>query len=299
MHTRLFLLWAALVCYPLHLPQITHVLSQLKGSELAARGPRVEVPLQLYRDYLIVIQGSLGTLGPLNFLIDTGANPTAVNRRTAKRLGLHRDESTKLTLLNQNVELDRVVLPSIQLGPIRAESLPGVIQDLDSIESFLQVRIDAIIGFDVLSQSSFAIDYRSKKILFGPIEASALSIPLHSGPATFTVQLQIQDQPVSLLVDTGTADLLLFECQLPRKLRGLPTRGVKRVSNNGGKQLELREVWLPNTRLGVADFGVTTAFVTDDNINCGRSLDGVVGPVSLGLRWIAFDFDHGTFDWKR
>lgn len=46
------------------------------------------IPFKLYRDYLIVVQGSLGGREALNFLIDTGVNPTVIDSRIAKKLGL-------------------------------------------------------------------------------------------------------------------------------------------------------------------------------------------------------------------
>jgi predicted aspartyl protease len=252
----------------------------------------------LHGSHLIVVQGILGDVQRLNFLVDTGANPSAVDRRIAKKLGLQ-GTAGKLALFNQNTNVEHVVLPSVRLGPIRAMSLPGLVQDLSPVEKVLGVRIDAILGFDVLSLSSFSIDYKSRKIIFGHIEPSPAAIPLGTGPPTFTVQLQVLDEQIHLLVDTGAADLLLFECRLGGHLRELPTRGVKRSSDSTQSQFELKEVSLPSVKLGVTDFGLQRAFVLDDNTNCGRSFDGVFGPLSLGLKWIAFDFEHRSFSWER
>ncbi len=38
----------------------------------------------LYRDYLIVVQGSAGPVKGLNFLLDTGASPTILDRQVAR-----------------------------------------------------------------------------------------------------------------------------------------------------------------------------------------------------------------------
>src|SRR6202035_1083589 len=46
------------------------------------------VKFDLYRDYLIVGRGSAGPLKGLNFLLDTGASPTVLDRRVAEKLQL-------------------------------------------------------------------------------------------------------------------------------------------------------------------------------------------------------------------
>jgi len=269
---------------------------ETRVSPTAAPRGHLELPFKLYTNHVIVVRGSLGELGQLNFLIDTGANPSAVDRRIAKKLGLT-GEVGKLGLFNQNVEVERVVLPSLQLGPIRTESLPGLIQDLYPVEQVIGVRIDAIIGFGVLSLSSFVIDYNSKKIIFGPVEPSTLAVAFESGPPTITLKVFVQNQPLRLLIDTGAADLVLFECQLHGRLRELLAHGVKRSSNSAESQFELKEVW-PRVRLGVTDFGSQRAFLAGDNVNCGRSFDGVLGATSLGLKRIAFDFERRSFSWE-
>jgi predicted aspartyl protease len=292
-----------LVCAAMVLPltctsQIPPNVPPPSDAKLSAVVAHVEIPFKLYQDYLIVVRGSLGRFERLNFLIDTGANPTAVDRRIAKKLGLTGD-AAKLALVYQHANVERVVLPSLQLGPIRTESVPGVAQDLSAIEKVVGVRIDAIIGFGVLSRSSFVIDYRSKKIFFGLVEPSLRTVPFETGPPNLTVQLRVQDQPVRLLMDTGTKNLLLFECQLPERLRKLPTRDVKRLSNSAESQFEVKELWVPGVRLGVTTIRLEKAFLVSDNANCGRSFDGAIGPMSLGLQWIAFDFEHQRFTWKR
>jgi predicted aspartyl protease len=291
-----------LLCAALFLPQ--KCISQIPQG--AARIPdhsgattRVEIPFRLYGDYLIVVQGSLGTLKRLNFLIDTGVSPIVVDPRIAKQLGLTGGGVHKLALFNQNTDVRLVALPSFQIGPIRTESLPAMIQDLSSFEKIMGIRIDASIGFDVLNMSSFSIDYSSKRIVFGPIDSSPSSAPFDSGPPVLTVQLRVQDEPVRLLVDTGSAELVLFECQLPGRLRQLPVASAHRFSNGTGKEIEVKELALTTVRLGATDFGPQTSLSVADKANCGRSFDGVVGIRRLGLKWVAFDFEHRSFGWKR
>jgi aspartyl protease len=299
MNARLCLLWAALLLPQSGFPRVAQGAFPISDGKLPRATSLVEIPFKLYRNYLIVVEGSLGKLERLNFLIDTGVNPTAVDLRIANKLRLT-GGAQKLALFNHNTDVRQVVLPSLQLGPIRAEFLPGMIQDLSRFEEVLGVRIDAIVGFGVLSLSSFSIDYRSKKLVFGPIESSPLAVPFDTGPPVLTVQLQVQDEPVRLMLDTGAMELVLFACQLHGRLRQLPVSGMRRFFYNGaGKEIELTEVWLSGVRLGATDFGLQEGFSADDNANCGRFYDGVVGITRLGLKWVAFDFEHQTFSWKR
>ena len=291
----LFFLISVVIPHPA-LPQARRLRPQPLQQRPNLLGTAI-VPFKLYHDYLIVVKGSLGALDSLNFLVDTGANPTAIDRRLAKKLGLTSEQSGTLTGVNGSIRVKRMLLPTIRLGPIRAESLPAVIQDLEPVAVSLGISVDGIIGFDVLSQSSFAIDYRSKTIVFGAVEPLGLSAPMHSGPPTFTIQLQLQNQPVSLLVDTGSPNLIFFDCQLP--VHEFVTHDIKTLLNSSGLPFQIREVSVSKLRLGVVDFGVKPALIADEHVNCGGSLDGVIGPSSLGLKWIAFDFDHLLFRWSR
>jgi predicted aspartyl protease len=298
MNLKLSLLWAALILAAPCFSQMSEEVLQAFDHSLTARASCTSIPFKLYRGYLVVAQGSLGTLSRLNFLIDTGANPSAVDRRVARKLGLT-GKAGRLVLYQQNVHSESVVLSNVRVGPIRAESVPGLIQDLSPVERILGVRIDAVIGLSVLQLSTFIIDYDAKRIIFGPVETWGLAVPFETGPPTLTVRGQIQDQSVRLLVDTGATDLLLFDCQLRDRLRQLPLRGVKPFLNSADTVFETKEVRLSALRLGPDDFGVTKAFLVNDRAMCGLPFDGVVGVRSLGLKWIAFDFEHGNFSWKR
>jgi len=257
-----------------------------------------QIPFKLYEDYLIVVKGTLGSLKQRNFLIDTGANPSAIDRRAARKLGLW-GRPGKLAVYGQDIDVQRVVLPHLSVGPIEVEFLDAVVQDLSPIESHLGLRIDAIIGFDVLSRRSFAINYSSKRISFGSLETTPQMIPFSSGPPTVTVQVYLLDQPVHLLVDTGTPDLLLFEDRLPIGLRHLHTNAVGLTHNSAATPFELREVLVPEVFLGETTLRPRGIFLTSGNVNVSECLDGVVGPTSLGLKWIAFDFEQRRFAWKR
>ena len=145
-----------------------------------ARGsnPGRTVTFDLYRDYLIVARGSAGSLKGLNFMLDTGANPSVIDRRVAQKLHLQ-ELAASIAVIGGNVQGGQSVIPSLELGPVRRENLPVLIEDLSFFQKAFPVRIDAIIGLDLLGQSPFVIDYPAREIHFGSLPVLATSLSLH------------------------------------------------------------------------------------------------------------------------
>ena len=259
---------------------------------------RVELRFKLYRNYLIVVQGNLGWLEGLNFLIDTGANPTAVDQKIAKKLGL-KGQSKKLQLLDQSELVEEIELPTLQLGPIRAESHRGVVQDLSPVENNLGLRIDAIVGLDILAAESFTIDYETKKIIFGDINPLPFALPFHTRPPTLTLQLQVGGEAVPLLLDTGAKDVLLFECGLQGHGRDVATIGVELSSSSQGKPFHVQEARLSVVHLGTAELRAMRVLVVPGKHTCGWDFAGVLGISALGFRQIAFDFERNLISFGK
>jgi predicted aspartyl protease len=263
---------------------------------LAADGP-VEVPFKLYRGYAIVARGSIAGLEKLNFLIDTGAVPSVVDRQIAHKLKLSGSVES-LSVFSQNVQARRVVLPDLTLGPIRAERLPVLVRDLAFIEEGMGVRVDAMIGLDVMAQSSFSIDFQAKKIVFGTVERSERGVAFVPMPGYVVVQLDVQGQSLWLVVDTGAKDVILFESRVQGRLASGRTSGAKTSANIGGES-QLQEVRLPAARLGTTDLGNQKAYLLAASPQAVPNFDGLLGVTGLGVKRLAFDFDRQTISWER
>jgi len=264
---------------------------------LFAAGSLAEVPFKLYRGYTIVVKGSIGELDKLNFVIDTGAVPTVVDQRLAKKLRLT-GQAERLSVFTQSVAVQRVVLPELRLGPLQVPSPSVLTRDLSFLEDGLGVRIDALIGLDVLGRSSFSIDYQANKISFGPVKPSGSAFPLEFGPGFVYTTLSVQGQPIRLLVDTGAKDLVLFESRLHGKLSGVRSQGGKTSSNLGG-EASLQQVLLSGARLGNSDFETLNALLLDAPAQNVPGFDGLLGVRSLGLTSLSFDFERQTISWQK
>jgi len=84
----------------------------------------IKLPIRLYWGYLVVVEGSIGNIQKLNFLVDTGAYPSVVDQKIACSLGLA-EQPGRVNLSNKSVQTRLVVLPSLLLGPVHVESLHG------------------------------------------------------------------------------------------------------------------------------------------------------------------------------
>src|SRR5437773_11055 len=182
------------------------------GTQSFAQAP-VKLPIRLYWAYLAVVEVSIGNVQKLNFLVDTGAYPSVVDRKIAHNLGLA-EQPGRVNLSNKSVQTRLVVLPSLVLGRIHAESLPVLTQDLSFFQKALGHKVDGIVGLDVLRKSSFTINYKTKEMLFGPIESLTFSAPFDTDVPIVTIRVEFKNQQLRLVVDSGGPDLMLFQSRL-------------------------------------------------------------------------------------
>jgi predicted aspartyl protease len=255
-----------------------------------------KLPFQLRWGYLVIVQGSIGDVEKLNFLVDTGAYPSVVDQKIAHNLGLA-ELPARVNLSNQSVQTRLVVLPSLLLGPVRVESFPVLAQDLSFFQKKLGYKVDAIVGLDVLRKSSLTINYKTKEIVFGPIESFNFSAPFETDTPVVTIPMESQHRHLRLVIDTGGPDLMLFQSRLPNSL-GFQALGTEKVTDAGGT-FQRRKVWIPDVYLGKQKIGSQIAFVADDRKADGDNFDGVLGVRGAQFWKIAFDFEQRRFCWER
>ena len=254
-----------------------------------------EVPFELYQQHLIVTKGSIGPLNGLSLLIDTGTIPSMVDGRIARKLHVQAEPSM-LVAFGQSVAIRSTILNGFRIGARQPGAVPAGVSDLSYLEG---VRIDAIVGLDVLARTSFSIDYRKRVLRFSADGREESVAPLELVWPFLTVQMTIAGQQVRLLVDTGSSDLVLFKSRMPAALSGAPWRGDKTVQYASGvarlQRLDLRHV-----RLGARVWDKLPAWALD-RVPDGYppSIDGVLGVLALDCQRVQFDFERNELGWSR
>src|ERR1700677_4436074 len=174
------------------------------------------VRCQLYQGYLIVAHGSIGAVKNLNIVLDTGTTPSLLDLRIARKLNLRGEDSVSIARLDRRTRAEETNLPSLEIGPLKRSNLRVVTADLSFYEKVLPVRIDAVVGLDVLGQRPFVIDYPARVIRFEPAPALEVSLPLRLDQGLAVFDAEIDHMPVHLLFDTGAGSMVLFNKATPR-----------------------------------------------------------------------------------
>lgn len=267
----------------------------LSGTALLPIETDAEVPFELYQHHLIVTKGSIGPLNGLSLLIDTGTIPSVVDDRIARKLHLQAEPSV-LVAFGREVHVRSAVVNGIRMGSLQTGSIPVGVGDLSYLG---ELRVDAIVGLDVLARANFSIDYDAKVLRFASDEREALIAPMEIAWPFITVRLTIAGEQVRSLIDTGSRDLVLFKARMPAALSGSPWKGDKTVQYASGParlvRLELRQVGL-----GAHTWDKLEAWSLDRALDgYPPDIDGVLGVLALGCKRVRFDFERGELGWSR
>jgi predicted aspartyl protease len=227
-------------------------------------------------------------------LIDSGAVPSAISKEMAKKLGLL-GSAEQVSVMNRAIDVERVRVPKVQVGPVAADAFEMVAADLGAIEQALHARLDAVIGLDLLARQNFAIDYKSKKLLFGMAVQSSDSVTFqlkHAAGGTYVlVPMESGGEEFQMLLDTGTKDITLFRPRLKGSLQQIRLSSEDVTVNAGGSS-QINKVVIPLVRLGSISRKVQDAYVWTTPEAELRDFDGMLGPHALGAIAVEFDFDR-------
>jgi predicted aspartyl protease len=270
------------------------VTGALSGFCISMDAPK-EVPFKLQNGHLMLVKGSIRECQDLNLLIDTGASTTLVNKPIAKKLKLDGKKKV-LFAYGKKVKVRSTILHNVQVGTARFTPVSAAIADLSFLPGIGR-KIDAIIGMNALVRANFTIDYQSKQLIFNPDQPLKTATELDATDLKLVVKLQVQDQTVRLLVDSGAGDLILFR----ERLDGLPLRRVpqgKKTNYHLGSAEELNMVQLSQVQLGSEELGTVRAYLQNGRIEGYDTIQGTLGILALGFNRVQFDFDNQLFSWE-
>jgi hypothetical protein len=187
----------------------------LMGSGLFAQKV-AEIPME-FHDNVIFIKLHINGSKALNFMFDSGAGTTVLNRSSADVLDLEYDGESRLStsggvLVSRSSPGNTIQIGKATLDQITLEEIP-----LDHLSGYFKLRLDGIIGYDLFKRLVILIDADRKVMaLYDSIArvqtANWAEVPLHridNNKAGIEISLSGRDSGYTrkiVIVDTGNPD---------------------------------------------------------------------------------------------
>lgn len=189
--------------------------SKIKDSEFDRPGGTfhlsrtITVPFD-YGQREILVKGRLNNGEELDFLFDTGASDTIIDRRVAAENYLLKEGLAGMQALSGSVMTNTSTIGRLELGNLIVNDIDARILDLSSQSRHLGRRLGGIIGTNVISKFVVGVDYGKTTLSF--YDADSFVLPTDCAAVTFSrrsapvVKVKLNGrEDVMMLVDTGAA----------------------------------------------------------------------------------------------
>jgi predicted aspartyl protease len=253
------------------------------------------IPFRLAGGALIEVEGGIGQLEGLKFIIDTGTTRSVVDRKIVDRLALTLHPQRALSVAGF-VSVEWAELPDVHFGPILMRNVSTMVSELAKF-SELTGNADAIIGLDLLNASSrLGIFYDSKIVVLKPRDANSQRTLERERPRCLTVEALVQGHAVRLIVDTGMNGILIYEDRIRKQIPNLRLTDDRTDAHLG--QLRGKRTKLSGFRLGERESKVEVFLMNGPREDLLPGIIGYLGTDALKARRIELDFEGENLRWQ-
>ena len=110
---------------------------------------------------------------PARLVLDTGAGATLLGTALAERVGLEEVQKLSAQGAGGEFSMSMVRVDSLAVGDVEVRDLTCMVGDIGGINDRLGGGIAGVVGYDFLSRSTIAIDYRARQVTFEPYASDA------------------------------------------------------------------------------------------------------------------------------
>jgi clan AA aspartic protease (TIGR02281 family) len=247
-----------------------------------------------------------------NFWLDTGSSLTMLSSDVARELGITPlvPDTLEIVTSTGRVKASPAVVRSLRIGQLVVENVPSMIVDETMmqmreprpIERAVPVKIDGIIGFDIIRQVDLEMDYDEAAIrLRNPSTSRREADRNMFWVGLPVVRLTSADGiPLHFGLDTGAQVTFVTETLLDKLQLTAARTESRRVGGLGG-EISLRAPVLPDLRVTVRNFPIMFrgAVVRAPVYQVLASLDGVLGGDVWNSGIVRIDMTNGIFGIRR
>ena len=294
----------------LYLLSSTPVLSQVLGFSLADGRKKVEIPIEIYNN-LIVVPVVLNGALPLKFILDTGVRTAILTQKTFSDI-LNLSYSRKYTISGPGGEqiIDAYITNNVSL------ELPGVNgrghallvlgQDYLELRNYLGTDVHGILGYELFSRFIIEVDYEKKMLTLSVPQRfrkkrkyQAIPIKIEDTKPYLTTSVVFSDgkqMSAKLLVDSGASHGLMLEPTSDPRIV-VPAAAVSSVIGRGlggeitGKVGRIGSIRLANYEIKdvIANFPDPNSYF--DSLKLGATQrNGAIGGEILSRFTVIFNF---------
>jgi len=228
--------------------------------------PEYAIPTTNDRAGRVVVAAYVQDQGPYRFIIDTGANRSAVSQRLAQALSLQAGGATGNAVVHGIT--GSAVMPLVEIGEMRVGTFKLGRQRVAVLPDAVFGSADGILGIDVLQKARIDIDFDRDQVV---VRASSISynegrLVVHAklrGGGLMLVPARVGKVKVVAIVDTGAERTLGNEAlrqalalQARKDIDGTPTTVIGATAQTDeGLAYTAPIIWIGSAR--VKDFVVT------------------------------------------
>jgi hypothetical protein len=268
--------------------------TSVASAAIAFQSRGADVRIDLQRDYLVAVRGRVGDRGGLIFVIDTGTLPTLVDTRIVRQL-LEAKSKVPLHSFTRTDEVDKVVIPSLAVGPFSAVDVSAMAADLSRLEPHFGIKIDAVIGAGALRGNCFSIDYVRRRLTFACRDDWQATLLLDRHQPHLVAAVTIDGTPLRLVVDTGSEAVAVYEDATPRAWQSRVEAEINASDFSG--PLRLRRLTADVIAVGPVTWQRRPVHILPASVR-RQSYDGVLGVRALGMSAVQFDLQRMVFSWN-
>lgn len=129
-----------------------------------------------------IVDVKVNGVGPLRFILDTGASMTVITPVAAQAAGV-KPTGKKPTAVGAggNFPARLAKLKRFQVGAHEARGLEVVLLNLSDVEKTLGIQLDGIIGYNFFRDGVLTIDYAHRMLYLDPASRKRRSAPIKRG----------------------------------------------------------------------------------------------------------------------
>ena len=162
-----------------------------------------------YAQHEIVLKGRLNGGEEMEFLLDTGASDTLVDRRVAAEHFLSKDGQFNIAAMSGVVAAENSTLKRLELGKLIINDVPVKIIDLSGQSKHLGRQVAGILGMNVISRYLLTLDYSKPALTFSDaddgVRPAVKPVPFVKTDAPYVSATLNGKEACTFLVDTGAA----------------------------------------------------------------------------------------------